>query len=181
MKKEEKLNIGMFCEVYKPVVNGVVYSIDASKRGLEQLGHNVHVFTTGHKGYKDIESNIYRCPSIPLRAKYKMGLPILPILFGKKAVSALQNLDVVHCHHPYVIGKFGAGIAKRNNVPLVFTSHSQYEEFSYYIPFHQKLTKRFIRWSIRSFANKCDVVIAPAPRIKEIIIAIGHFFFLLSI
>ncbi len=161
------LNIGMFCEVYKPVVNGVVYSIDASKRGLEKQGHNVYVFTTGQRGYKDVEPNVYRCPYIPLKAKYGVGLPIF---FGRKANAILKKLDIVHCHHPYVIGKFGATVAKKNNIPLVFTSHSQYDEFSYHIPFNQKITKTFIRWSVRNFANKCDAVIAPASKVKQILV-----------
>jgi len=43
------MKIGIFTECYEPVINGVVHSIDSTKKGLEDLGHEVFVFTPDYK------------------------------------------------------------------------------------------------------------------------------------
>ena len=62
------MRIGIFTEVYKPVINGVVNSIIGFKRGLEEQGNEVYVFCPTYNGYKDDPSdkNIVHMRSKPL-------------------------------------------------------------------------------------------------------------------
>src|SRR3989338_11390498 len=125
----QKLRIGMFTEVYKPCLNGVVYSLEASKKGLENIGSEVSVYAPQYGGYSDKEKKIYRCSFIPLRAKY-YGIGF-PSTFSREAKQTASGLEVIHVHHPGFGGitKYCAGIAKKRNIPLVLTSHTQYMEY----------------------------------------------------
>lgn len=162
------MNIGFFSEVYKPVINGVVYSMQSFRKGLEQKGNKVYIYTTGYRGYKEKDPKIFRCPILSLKLGY--GLAIASkILYSKKAMQVMDSLDIVHAQHPYAVGGFGMKMAKQRGIPVVLTSHSQYEQFSHYVPLNQKFVKHAIRNGVKKFANKCDCIIAPSPSIKKIL------------
>ncbi len=162
------MNIGFFSEVYNPVVNGVVYSMQSFRKGLEQKGNKVYIYTTGYKGYKEKDPKIFRCPILSLKLGY--GLAIASkISYSKKAMQILDNLDIVHTQHPYAVGGFGMKMARQRGIPIVLTSHSQYEQFSHYVPFNQKIVKHVIRAGVKEFAKKCDCIIAPSPSIKKML------------
>ena len=46
------MRIGLFSEVYKPYVSGVVTSVTMLKKSLEELGHQVYVVTINNKSNK---------------------------------------------------------------------------------------------------------------------------------
>ncbi|MBU3941565.1 MAG: glycosyltransferase, partial [Nanoarchaeota archaeon] len=161
------MKIGIFTNVYKPISNGVVSSISALKQGLEESGHDVYIFTPKHPKFKDNEKRIFRIESIkfPSKEKYRLSLPIF-----RKSVNIIKQLDIIHTQHPFIMGNYASFFADIYNKPLVFTHHTQYEKCTHYIPFEQKITKKFTRWIVKNYANKCDCVIAPSESIKEILV-----------
>ncbi len=169
--RNNKMKIGMFTEVYKPCLNGVVYSLEASKAGLENLGNEVYVYSPHYKNTPDSEKGVYGCFFIPLRAKY-YGLSF-PSTFSKEAKQKASELDVVHVHHPGFgsLTKYGAKIAKKQGIPLVLTSHTQYTEYSHYVPFYQPFVKAQIRRLVSKFGNSCDCIISPSPKIRDMLIS----------
>jgi hypothetical protein len=60
------MRIGMMADAYKPHVSGVTNYISTNKRFLEQLGHEVHVFSYGDADYQDDECHVHRSPGLPL-------------------------------------------------------------------------------------------------------------------
>jgi hypothetical protein len=60
------MRIGMMLDAYKPHVSGITNYVELNKRALEQLGHEVFVFTFGDVDYQDDESNVIRSPGLPL-------------------------------------------------------------------------------------------------------------------
>ena len=162
------MNIGFFSEGYKPIVNGVIYSMESFKKGLKAKGNNVYIYTTGYRGYKEKDPDVFRCPVLTLKLGYGIAIAS-KFSFSKKAMQVMDTLDIMHTQHPYAVGSFAMKMARQRKIPLVFTNHSQYEQSSYYIPFNQRMVKKAIRNGVTKFANKCDCVISPSESMKKIL------------
>lgn len=162
------MRIGIFTECYKPIINGVVNSIIGFKRGLEELGHEVYVFCPTYKGYKNDpdDKNIIHLRSIPLPGKsgYHFIFPV------EKNIKDIANtMDLIHVQHPFIMGKRAADIAEEFSLPLVFTNHTQYEQYAHYIPISKGMVNRSIQWYIRRFTKRVNLIVAPAPGIVKIL------------
>jgi len=166
------MNIGIFTNAYKPIISGVVNSISLFRQGLMSLGHNVYIFAPAFPGYKDQEENVHRFRSINLttRVKYPLAIPLSNRIFG---LLPKLKLDIIHTQHPYILGEVGAHFAKKFNIPLVYTFHTQFEQYSHYIPLNQNLVKKLAKISVINYTQKCDCIITPAPSIKEVLLSYG--------
>lgn len=172
------MHIAYFTNSYYPVLNGVVRSVSSFRATLMNLGHNVFVFAGANSSYKDHEPFVFRYPSLPLPlAKIAAAIPVSP--FVDQLLPAL-GLDVIHTHYPILLGQTAARKAAELNLPLVFTFHtqyweySQYEEYTHYIPFPQETIQEFLentvdRW-ITDYLQKCQHVILPSESMKEIVV-----------
>ena len=77
------MRIGIFTEVYKPYVSGVVTSVLMLKKSLEDLGHDVYVVTINMDKMKyeyDDKNKILKVPGIEsgIYDQFKVS-PIYPI------------------------------------------------------------------------------------------------------
>jgi glycosyltransferase involved in cell wall biosynthesis len=167
------LHIAFFTNYYHPVVNGVVRSVASFREILMQQGHNVFIFAQSADNYKDTEPFIFRYPSLPLPlpGDIAAALPVSP--FVDQLLPALK-LDVIHTHHPILLGQTAARKAAELNLPLVFTFHTQYWEYTHYIPFPQEVIQEFLknavhRW-LRDFMRKCQHIIIPSESLKDILV-----------
>ena len=149
---------------YLPTVNGVSYHIKLLKKQLEKLGHRVYVLAPNFPGYTDSDKNIMRYFSMPnpFIKTYPLGLPLVPIEKIKKT-----RPDIIHTHHPLIIGKFAAHVAEKMKVPLIFTAHTQYEQYlNYYFPHGYQLTSKLLINDLQSLSRKCSKIICPSPETK---------------
>lgn len=167
------MHIAFFTNYYHPVVNGVVRSVAAFREVLMKQGHNVFVFAQSDGDYKDTEPFIFRYPSLPLPlpGDISAALPVSP--FVEQLLPALK-LDVIHTHHPILLGQTAARRAKELGLPLVFTFHTQYWEYTHYVPFPQEAIQDFIKnrvhkW-LRDYMRKCQHIIIPSESMKEILV-----------
>lgn len=164
------MKVGYFVNAYLPNRYGSANSIQAFRKGLHKLGHEVYVFAPYFYGYKDEDSKIIRYPSFHWRYKidYPLALSFYPPM--DMVVKSL-DLDLIHCHQPFGLGKTGLKFSQKLNLPVVFTNHSKYEEYTHYIPlpFLQKYLKKYVLKKATQFANNCDQVIVPSSAIKEAI------------
>lgn len=167
------MHIAFFTNYYHPVVNGVVRSVASFREVLMKQGHNVFVFAQSAENYEDTEPFIFRYPSLPLPlpGDIAAAIPVSP--FVEQLIPALK-LNVIHTHHPILLGQTGARKAAELGLPLVFTFHTQYWEYTHYIPFPQETIQEFLknavhRW-LREFIQKCQHIVIPSESIKEILI-----------
>lgn len=165
------MNIAFFSESYKPYVSGVTNSIETLKKGLEELGHKVLVFSPDYPGAKHIE-NVYRFPSLPAPYPgYRLAIPMPGRFFD---VLEKEKIDIIHSHSPYQLGLLSMNYARKLKVPFVFTMHTILSQYMYYIPliperFSGSLMSSYIKW----FCNRCSCVIAPAKKVREQLIGSG--------
>ncbi|MCB0192479.1 MAG: glycosyltransferase [Anaerolineae bacterium] len=159
------MQIAYFTNTYFPVVSGVVQCIHTFRRSLSQQGHNVFIFAQNAKECTGNDPCVFRYPAftLPTHPNYPITVPI------SQQVNALLptlNLDVIHTHHPFLLGSTAAGQATRLNLPLVFTFHTRYQEYSHYVPFNQTLVKAAIKAYLAHFMQQCHHIIVPSNSIK---------------
>ena len=129
------MRIGLFSEVYKPYVSGVVTSVTMLKKSLEELGHQVYVVTINNKSNKyeyDEKEHVLRVPGIDsgIYNDFKISTiyPIKPLKIIKK-----WNLDIIHTHTEGSIGTYGRLLSKQFDIPIVHTYHTMYEDYIYLV------------------------------------------------
>jgi 1,2-diacylglycerol 3-alpha-glucosyltransferase len=162
------VKIGIFSNCYLPMVNGVVGTICLLKKGFEEYGHEVYIFAPAYDDYRDQEDRIFRFPALDLtrEVKYPVAIPFFPPI---NRVLKKLDLDIVHCHHPFVLGPLGHKVARRHRIPTVYTFHTQYEQYSHYIPFPVKLVNRFSRRQIYRFCQGVDRITTPAESARRLL------------
>ena len=166
------MHIAFFTNYYHPVVNGVVRSVASFRETLMKQGHNVFIFAQSDSTYKDDEPFIFRYPSLPLPlGDISTAIPVSPFV---DQLLPMLKLDVIHTHHPILLGQTAARKAAELDLPLVFTFHTQYWEYTHYIPFPQEAIQDFLknavhRW-LREFMQKCQHIVIPSESLKDILV-----------
>lgn len=167
----ESLRLGFFTEIYLPVVNGVVASIEGLADGLRARGHQVYCFAPRMPGYAEADGPVFRMPSLPLptRTPYRLTLPLVS---RRNLNGIIKRLSLVHAHSPFVTGWMGMRYARRYGMPLVYTYHTQLEAYAHYVPFEPNATRFAAAQLTRAFANNADAVVVPTPamaaRLREL-------------
>ncbi|MCK4453807.1 glycosyltransferase family 4 protein [Candidatus Parcubacteria bacterium] len=161
------MRIGIFTNIYLPIISGVVTIIENYRKELERQGHKVYIFAAKQPGYRDENPRVFRFKSIDLNYKISYPLPIISSSRINRTIKKI-NLDIAHTQHFFVCGQIAWYYAKKFNIPLVFTQHTRYEYYTHYIPYLPKEISKPLALSLRAFyANSCDAVIAPTEDIKN--------------
>lgn len=164
------MNICMFTNTYLPHMGGVAKSVDSFARDLRAKGHKVLIIspTFSHKEQSSDEKDVLRVPAIQNfnGSDFSVSVP-LPFIINNRINSF--NPDLIHSHHPYLLGDAALRTAYRRNLPLVFTHHTLYEQYTHYVPMDSKIMKRLAVNLSTSYANHCDRVIAPSQSIADLI------------
>lgn len=152
--------IALFSECYTPIINGVVVSIRTLRSGLRAEGHRVYLFAPG-KPRSDDDEDVFRLPVLPFpRHPYRFARPFprLPFDFSD------LNVDLIHCQHPFTVGRLGAELARHFDLPMVYTAHSLYDQMvrAAKSPLVRKMGQPYARGYIRRFSKRADHVIAPS-------------------
>lgn len=172
------MHIAIFTNNYLPNPFGVAGSIESFRKELEKLGHTVYIFAPEFRGYVDENSNacpsdrrVFRYPSIDLKFK-DIHFPIA-IPYSRRMDEILEKLevDVIHAQHPNLLGWAAKKWAEKKNVPLAFTWHTLYDQYTHFVPFFvpEKLS---MWWTIRNavnYANSADQIVIPTESVREII------------
>ncbi len=160
------MRVGFFTEIYRPVVNGVVTSVDTLAEGLRSRGHEVYCFAPSMPGGRQSDDAVFRMPSLPLPSAtpYRLTLPLV----GRRQVNnVIKRLALIHVHSLFVTGWAGLRYARRYGMPIVYTYHTQLEAYAHYVPFEPKATRFAAVQLTRTFGNLVDAVVVPTPAIAR--------------
>lgn len=167
------MHIANFTNTYLPVISGVVRSVRSFRDELTRQGHNVFIFAQEHADFVDKDPFIFRYPSLnlPTGVDIPAAIPLSP--FMDRLLPAIK-LDVIHTHHPFLLGQTAATKAHELNLPLVFTFHTQYREYTHYVPFSADTVQNFLknavdRW-LEDFMRRCQHIIIPSESMREILV-----------
>lgn len=123
-----RLKIGLFVDVFFPMVDGVAVVVDNYARRLAKT-MDVTVFCPKARSQEYIDAfpyRVIRCRKVPIpKSDYDLSLPLIDPAFAKHLMES--RLDIVHVHSPFFIGQIGIEYAKVHRIPVVATLHSQYQ------------------------------------------------------
>lgn len=165
------MNICMMTNTYLPHVGGVARSVSTFADEYVRRGHNVLVVAPEFQGKPlpaRAEAIVERVPAIQNfnGSDFSVRLPIATVLSDR--IDAFEA-DIVHAHHPFLLGDTALRIAASKNVPVIFTHHTKYEDYTHYVPFNSDTLREFAINLSTQFANLCDGVIAPSDSIAQLI------------
>jgi 1,2-diacylglycerol 3-alpha-glucosyltransferase len=165
------MNICMMTNTYLPHVGGVARSVSTFAEEYLKRKHKVLVVAPAFEGKplpKKAEAIVNRVPAIQNfnGSDFSVRLPIATVLSER-----LDEFpaDIVHAHHPFLLGDTALRIAASKNVPVVFTHHTRYEDYTHYVPFASETMREIAANLSTHFANLCDGVIAPSESIAKLI------------
>lgn len=163
------MRIALMTNNYKPFMGGVPISIERLKNGLEVLGHQVTVFAPTYEEQVE-EENVFRYATC---MKKFIGGIVLPNPFDKRIEEEFKkrNFDIIHVHHPMLIGRTAVYLSRKYNIPLTFTYHTRYEQ---YVECYtkSKLIEKLTPLYLRAFLKHCHFVFAPTQGMKDYLVEV---------
>ncbi len=165
------MHICMFTNTYLPHVGGVARSVHNFAQDLQKKGHRVLIVapTFPEAGIDETEDDtIIRVPAIQNfnGSDFSMRIPV-PFYITEKLEDF--KADIIHSHHPYLLGDAAFRAARRHRLPLVFTHHTLYEEYAHYVAGDNENFRQFALNLSTMYANLCDQVVAPSKSIADLI------------
>lgn len=160
----KKLKIVFVTNNYKPYSGGVVSSIDATVNALQKVGHTVFIVAPDFLGAQHNDpAHVVRVPSL-IKFTYKNNYVSAPFFYDAQVKKIIQKLkpDIIHAHHPWLLGSSALKAARFAGVPIFFTYHTMYEHYTHYVPLPEVITKPLVKKVALEFCNKVDGVIAPS-------------------
>lgn len=165
------MKICMMTNTYLPHVGGVARSVSTFAEEFIRQGHEVLVVAPTFDGRPlpaAAEAIVERVPSLKNfnGSDFSVRLPLAAALSARLEAFAA---DILHAHHPFLLGDTALRVAMNKNVPIVFTHHTRYEDYTHYVPFESEALKEVAIQLPTHFANLCDGVIAPSESIARLI------------
>ena len=169
--------IGIFTDTYLPDLNGVATATKTLRDVLVSKGHRVIIITTGLKGQKKFsyENDVMRVPGKAIKSLYDYRMSFI---FNSKAYKILKKIpfDVFHIQQEFPISIFGRIIAKKLSIPIVYTFHTSYENYSAYISKGKRqaaVAKKLIVSLIKRIVQMKGEVITPSFKTRKLLLSYG--------
>lgn len=163
------MNILMLTNTFTPHVGGVARSVASFSDEYRRLGHRVVVVAPQFEGVPEHEEDVVRVPAIQNFNGSDFSVPVPIPGFLNAAVEQLKP-DIIHSHHPFLLGDTALRMAAKRNVPVVFTHHTQYDRYTHYVANESPALRRFVSDLVTGYCNLCDAVIAPSESIASLLV-----------
>ncbi|MGH8020825.1 MAG: glycosyltransferase [Opitutaceae bacterium] len=169
------MKICFFTNTFLPHVGGVARSVETFLECFRKKRHRVLVvapeFSEG-PAPRRIERAVERVPAIQNfnGSDFSVRLPL-----GAALSKRLDEFpaDILHTHHPFLLGDTALRVAASRALPVVFTHHTLYEQYTHYMPFDSERMQEFVIELATRFANRCNGVIAPSESVAKLIASRG--------
>jgi endonuclease/exonuclease/phosphatase family metal-dependent hydrolase/glycosyltransferase involved in cell wall biosynthesis len=166
------MNILMMSNTYTPIVGGVEQSIQIFAEQFRRRGHRVVIAAPTFQHMPENELDVIRVPALQKfnRTDFSVNLPVPELLSG-----LLKGFrpDVIHSHHPFLMGDIALRLSGQYGIPLVFTYHTMFEQYLHYLPVHNDVVKRFVIELSAGYANLADQVIVPSESVCHVLLQRG--------
>lgn len=128
------MRVALFSDTYPPQINGVATATATLAEALRKHGDEVLVVTVSKEGQRRItcDKDVVRIPGITFKRLYSYKFATFYSRKAEKAVMAFKP-DVIHVQTEIGIGIFGRILAHKYSLPLLYTYHTMYEDYTYYV------------------------------------------------
>lgn len=163
------MKICLITDTYPPFINGVSTSCYNLVQTLRAHGNDVLVVCPRtDDGPLKVEDGVVYVPGFELKKIYGYRLTNL---FPKKAYEIIKKFkpDVIHNQTDFSLGIFARLISNKLHIPIVYTYHTSYEDYTYYITkgFLDRIAKRIVRSYSKGVSESCEEFITPSYKTKE--------------
>lgn len=162
------MRIVMFTNTFAPHVGGVARSVEAFAREFRRRGHRVLVVAPEFENMPAEEHDVIRISALQHFNGSDFSV-VLATPAGLRDRLKVFRPQIVHSHHPFLLGNEAARVAHTHGLPLVFTHHTLYEQYTHYVPADSVLLQRFVIELATCYANMCQQVFAPSESIAGLL------------
>ena len=169
------MRICHFTNTFLPHVGGVARAVQTLLEDQRRARHRVLVvapeFAEGSAPAR-IERSVERIPAITHfnDSDFSVRLPIAAAMSERLANF---RADLLHAHHPFLLGDTALRESASRQVPIIFTHHTLYERYTHYLPFDSDTIQGFAAELATRYANRCNAVIAPSASVRDLIVQRG--------
>jgi glycosyltransferase involved in cell wall biosynthesis len=163
------MKIVFFTNAYLPYLSGITLSIKILKDELRALGHTVFVVGPKYPGHVELDPQNLRLPSLP--APYPGYRFVFP--YSRRVFARLkkEGIDIIHAHQPFGVGLAARLLAKRMNVPFVYTFHTLFSRYVHHAPLiPQRTAKRAVTTYLTFFCQLADTLIVPSEMVRRLLV-----------
>lgn len=166
------MNILIFTNTYLPHIGGVARSVSSLVQGLRERGHEVLVVAPEFPGAQESTEHVFRVTALQQFAGSDFSVP-LPLTW--QLSDAIDDFapDLVHTHHPFLLGDTALRVAAGHQVPIIFTYHTRYELYGHYVAQDSVWLKRLVLSLAHGYCDLCNHVIAPSQSIQNHLVSNG--------
>jgi len=161
------MNIAMFTDSYLPNTDGVVSSILAYKKGLEERRHKMVVFAPDAQMAKK-EPGVYRYTAVQFPPYPEYRAAIFP--YVSTDIAKKNELTLIHCKAMVSMGLSAISLSSRAKLPSMASLETMIPDGAHYIIPHKAAEKlgRRIGWAyLRWFYKHFRIVTAPSRHTQE--------------
>ncbi|WP_042143329.1 glycosyltransferase family 1 protein [Paucisalibacillus sp. EB02] len=141
------MKIVIFTDTFAPDVNGVAKTLKRFTDYLKDRGFEYRVFAPKSSSQSLYSSDIHRFKSLPFFL-YPACRLALPNMYHVKEELIQFQPDIIHVATPFNVGLCGLHYAKKLDIPLVGSYHTDFDKYlGYYdLQFLTKVLWRYMRW-----------------------------------
>ncbi|RLL47710.1 glycosyltransferase family 1 protein [Oceanobacillus piezotolerans] len=146
------MKVAIFTDTYAPEVNGVAKTLKRFTEYLADNNHEFRVFAPKVSGTDLFSSDIHRFSSLPFYLYKECRWAIPNIAQVKEELIQFQP-DIIHVATPFNIGLCGSHYAKKLDIPLVGSYHTDFDKYlEYYnLKFLTSMLWKYLLWFYRPF------------------------------
>lgn len=162
------MKILMMTNTYAPIVGGLEKSIQSFSDEFRAKGHEVKIVAPEFPNMPPHEKDVIRVPALEkfVGTNFSVSLP-LPELISNLVEE--YKPDIVHSHHPFLIGGLALRLCGQKNIPLVFTYHTMFEYYKDHFGMDHETIQKFVVDLAAGYANMVDQVIVPSESVRALL------------
>ena len=163
------MKVAIFTDTYPPFINGVSTSCFNLAKVLREHGDEVIVVTPrstdGKLEYKD---GVIYVPGIAIKNMYDYRLTNI---YNRKVIKILKKfgVELIHNQTDFGIGQFAKRAYRELHVPLVYTYHTAYEDYTHYVVhgLMDRIGRKVLKGYTKAIAKNATEFITPSLKTKE--------------
>ncbi len=162
------MKILMMTNTYTPIVGGLEKSIQTFSDAFRERGHKVKIVAPVFPKMPENETDVIRVPSIEkfVSTDFSITLPLPEIL---QSLIDDYKPDIVHSHHPFLMGDLALRLCGQKKIPLVFTYHTMFEHYTDHFAMDKQAMQQFVVELATGYAKMADHVIVPSESVGRIL------------
>lgn len=162
------MKILMMTNTFTPIVGGLEKSIMTFSEAFRARGHEVKIVAPAFEQMPSQEKDVIRVPAIEkfVGTEFSLTIPLPEI------VSVLVEEfkpDIVHSHHPFVMGDLALRLCGQKKIPLVFTYHTMFEHYTDKFGMDNQAVQQFVVELATGYANMADQVFVPSESVGKVL------------